>query len=171
MGSIIGLVIGILLLLGCQNIIDFSLIWKLIVPIIIFVIGLSLIFKNIFSKKISKEFKKLNKKLGDEADTVAIFSGQELNLEGNDFKGKNLCAIFGGIDLDLRNAKIKEDVVINATAIFGGIDIYVSDDVNVVIKSNSFFGGAENAKKATNKEKKHTIYLNAMCIFGGIDIK
>lgn len=170
-GQIIGLIIGILLLLGCQKIINFDLLWKLIFPIVILVVGLSLIFKNAFNKELSDEIKKLNKKVNKDGDTIAIFSGQEVDLEGETFKGKNLCAVFGGIDLDLRKAIIKEDVIINATSVFGGIDIYVPDDVKIVVKSSSVFGGVDNHKKNKNKDKGPTIYVNAACIFGGIDIK
>ena len=53
-GNIIGLIIGILLLLGSQNIINFALIWKLIVPIILIIIGLSFIFKDAFNKKVKQ---------------------------------------------------------------------------------------------------------------------
>ena len=70
----------------------------------------------------------------------------------------------------MREAKIKEDVVINASSVFGGIDIIVPDDVNIKIKSNSIFGGVDNKKK-NNEDKKHTIYVNASCLFGGVDIK
>ena len=59
-GNIIGLLVGVILLLGMQNIIDFNLIWKLLLPSIIVIIGLSLIFKNTFNSKINNEIKKLN---------------------------------------------------------------------------------------------------------------
>ena len=60
-GNIIGLLVGVILLLGMQNIIDFNLIWKLLLPSIIVIIGLSLIFKNTFNSKINNEIKKLYK--------------------------------------------------------------------------------------------------------------
>ena len=75
------------------------------------------------------------------------------------------------IKLDLRNSKIKKDVVINASAIFGGIDIYVPDGVDVKIKSTSIFGGTSNKSKNEVNEKSHTIYVNATCIFGGAEVK
>ena len=43
MGSIIWLIIGIVLLLGCQNLISFDIIWKLTLPVILVFIGLSII--------------------------------------------------------------------------------------------------------------------------------
>ena len=44
-GNLIGLIIGVCLLFGCLDIISFEYIWKLIVPIILVLIGLSFMFK------------------------------------------------------------------------------------------------------------------------------
>ena len=170
-GSLIGLLVGVLLLLACQNVIDFDMFWKILVPTIIIICGLSLIFKSIIGRKISEDIEELNKKINKDGTITALFSSQDIKLNDQEFKGTNLSAIFGGIDLDLRNAKIKDDVVINATAVFGGIEIITSDDVNVVLKSSSVFGGADNSKKDTKKDKKHTVYVDASCIFGGLEIK
>lgn len=169
-GNIIGLLVGVILLLGMQNIIDFNLIWKLLLPSIIVIIGLSLIFKNTFNSKINNEIKKLNNKNTKDNEYCATFSGQRIDFPNEEFKGATLNSVFGSITCDLREAKIKEDVVINASSVFGGIDIIVPDDVNIKIKSNSIFGGVNNKKK-NNEEKKYTIYVNASCLFGGVDIK
>ena len=169
-GNIIGLFVGVILLLGMQNIIDFNLIWKLLLPSIIVIIGLSLIFKNTFNSKINNEIKKLNNKNTKNNEYCATFSEQRIDIPNEEFKGATLNSVFGSITCDLREAKIKEDVVINTSAIFGGIDIIVADDVNIKIKSNSIFGGVDNKKK-NNTDKKYTIYVNASCLFGGVDIK
>lgn len=169
-GNIIGLLVGVILLLGMQNIIDFNLIWKLLLPSIIVIIGLSLIFKNTFNSKINNEIKKLNNKNTKNNEYCATFSGQRIDFPNEEFKGTTLNSVFGSITCDLREAKIKEDVVINASSVFGGIDIIVPDDVNIKIKSNSIFGGVNNKKK-NNEDKKYTIYVNASCLFGGVDIK
>ena len=42
-GNLIGLLIGIILLLACQDLLEFDLIWKLAFPTILVVIGLSII--------------------------------------------------------------------------------------------------------------------------------
>ena len=147
-GGIIGLFIGVVLLLSINDIIDFDIILKLIFPVILICIGLSIISKNILNKDVS----------------------QNINVD-EEFGGCKLDAIFGGIKLDLRNSKIKKDVVINASAIFGGIDIYVPEGVDVKIKSTSIFGGASNKSNNEVDEKSHTIYVNATCLFGGVDIK
>ena len=50
-GNIIGLLIGIFLLLACQNILDFDIMWELMVPVIIAIIGIKMIFGGIDNKK------------------------------------------------------------------------------------------------------------------------
>lgn len=170
-GNIIGLIIGLLLLLSCRGLFDFKLIWKLIFPLIFVIIGLSLIFKNNINKEVNEKIKKLNENLSSNDGYTATFSGQNLNFDGEEFKGSNLNAIFGGIKLDLRKAIINEDIVINASSIFGGIDIYIPDNCKVKIKSNSIFGGVSNNKKCNVDDNSYTIYINASCMFGGVEIK
>lgn len=170
-GNIIGLIIGLLLLLSCRGLFDFKLIWKLIFPLIFVIIGLSLIFKNNINKEVNEKIKKLNENLSSNDGYTATFSGQNLNFDGEEFKGSNLNAIFGGIKLDLRNSIINEDIVINASSIFGGIDIYIPDNCKVKIKSNSIFGGVSNNKKCNVDDNSYTIYINASCMFGGVEIK
>lgn len=168
--SIIGTVFGILLLLAVRDVINFDLLWKILLPLVLIIIGLSLIFKNKVSDKVKDEIKKLNKNSKDEY--TATFSGQDLNFDDEEFKGCELNAIFGGIKCDIKNAKLKDDVVINASSIFGGITLYVPKDVNVKVVSNSIFGGVSgNYNKNKNDKKGKTIYVNATCLFGGVEIK
>lgn len=171
-GNIIGLLIGISLLLCSLNILDFDLIWKLALPVILVIIGLSFIFKDLFNHKVSEKIKKLNNKKENDGGHCATFSGQNVDFDGEDFNGTDLTAVFGGIKCDLTKAKLKNDVVINCSSIFGGIDIYIPDNVKVKIRSTSIFGGVdEKKKKQVEDSDVHTIYINATCLFGGVDIK
>ena len=171
-GDIIGLLIGVALLLNAQGIISFDIIWKLAAPLILVIIGLSIILKDNKDSKTNVVIKKINSNDNEKTSVCSAFSSQNIKLNKEKINNLELNAIFGGIEYDLRNGVIKEDIVINATAIFGGIDIIVPDDVNVKIKSTSIFGGASNKKQLMDdKEKKHTVYINASCVFGGVDIK
>lgn len=171
-GNIIGILIGIALLLCCQDILNFDMIWKLAFPLILIIIGISFIFKDTFDYKLSKEIKKLNEKKVNSDEYCATFSGQNLKFDGEKFTGTNLTAVFGGIKCDLKNAIIENDVVINCSSIFGGIEIYVPDNIKVKIKSSSIFGGVDEKKKnIVENNGGYTIYINATCIFGGVDIK
>lgn len=169
-GNIIGLTIGILLLLGTNNIIDFSLIWKLILPIALVIFGLSLIFKDTISGKVKKEIKKINK--NNDKEYYATFGLQNLEFSDEEFENCSLNAVFGGIKCNLRNAKLKKDSVINASAIFGGITLYVPENVNIKLVSTPIFGGVTDERKNyKDKDKDVTLYINATCMFGGIELK
>ena len=168
-GNIIGLLIGIFLLLACQNILDFDIFWKLIVPVIIAVIGIKMIFKGIGR---NRGFIKSIEANGDDIKTgFAAFSGQDIRFDNEIFKGAELTAVFGGIKCDLRNAVFEGDTVINACCIFGGADILLPDNVNIKVNSNSLFGGIDNKKHQNSKDNQYTVYLNGTCIFGGVDVK
>lgn len=168
-GNLIGLIIGICLFLGCQDYISFDLIWKLMMPTILVIIGLSIIFKDTLSSQVKKEIKKLNK--NGSKEYAATFGGQTVDFSKEEFEGCSLTAVFGSIKCDLREAIIKEDTVINASSIFGGITIYVPENVNVKINSTPIFGGVSDERKNKTKDNEHTIYLNATSIFGGVEIK
>lgn len=161
-GSIIWLIIGIALLLGCQDLISFDILWKLTLPVILVFIGLSIMFNN-NGKKSSKNT--------DDNEYCACFSGQTIKFDGKDFKGAEVNAIFGGITIDLTNAKVKDGAVIDATAVFGGVTILIPEDLKVEIKSTSVFGGVSDKTKNKEKKDKVTLHVNGCSIFGGVDIK
>lgn len=167
-GNIIALIVGVLLLLACQDYISFSTIWKLLFPSILIIIGLTFIFKNTFSSKI-KKIREINDGKNNEEISV-VFSGKKMNYENQNFEGCKFSAVFGGIDCNLSNAKIEKDVVIEISAVFGGVDIKVPDNVNVKVNSNSIFGGVDN-KIVNREENEVTIYINTTCLFGGVEIK
>lgn len=170
-GNIIGFLIGIALLLCCQDILDFNMIWKLMLPAVLVAIGISFIFKDTIGSKVSKEIKKLNENKTGDNSYCATFSGQNVKFENEEFSGVDLTAVFGGVKCDLRNAIITKDTVINASSTFGGIEIYVPSDVKIKIKSVPIFGGVSDKSSRTTSDTSHTIYINAQCVFGGVEIK
>ena len=168
-GNIIGIVVGVFLLLCCQDILNFSMLWKLLIPAIIVVIGLKMVLAGLFGNKANEIMKKLKSEGKEPKAECATFSSCNLNYDGEVFEGAELSATFGGVKCDLRNAIIEKDCAIQASAIFGGIDILVPTNVNVKVNSNSIFGGVSN-KTAINANAP-TIYISGTCMFGGVEIK
>lgn len=170
-GDVIGIMIGVCLLLACQGFIQFSMLWKLIVPAILIVVGLSVIFKDAIKKQVIKEAKKLRGKT-TEKEYWAVFSGENVSFAGEKFEGCRLEAVFGGVECDLSEAKITEDVLVRASAIFGGVKIYAPKDMNVKVISTSIFGGTTNRRRAqAQDDAKKTLFVEATNIFGGVEIK
>lgn len=169
MASFIGLVIGVALFLCAQGIVTFSIIRKLIIPFVFIMIGLGFIFKDFFNNKINEKIKSLNKT--GLKEYAATFGENKVDMSNEVFDGADLTAVFGGVDLNLINSEIKDEQIVNATAIFGGITIKVPQNVNVKVKSTAIFGGVDNKVKNDKAENIPTIYVNAFCMFGGVDIK
>lgn len=168
LGNLISLIIGILLLLGVRNIIDYKILLKLFVPILLVTVGLSLILKNILESKKTLQIKELNKVKDNTKDIFATLSNENKKIIG-EFKGISIDAVFSNVELDLREAEIKKDQVINVSTIFSGVTILTNNNVKVIVKSDSLFGGVSN--HIEEKDEAKAIYINASCLFGGVEIK
>ena len=168
-GNIIGIAIGVCLLLCCQEILSFSMLWKLLIPVVIVIIGLKMVLTGLFGNKANEMLKTLRAEGKEPRTGCATFSGCDMNYDGEVFEGAELTAVFGGVKCDLRNAIIQKDCAIQVSAIFGGIDVLVPEGINVKVSSNSIFGGVSN--KTAVYQNALTIYISGTCIFGGVDIK
>ncbi len=169
--SVICLVIGIFLLLGSLDVFDFDILWEILLPVIVVIIGLSLIFGN--KAKTTVKEKIDNTDFSNVEVITATFGEQNINKAGEKFEKANLDAVFGSIKLDLRDADLKKETYIKASAIFAGITILVPKDVEVKIKSTPIFGGvtSESLDEKANKNAKKIIYVDGFALFGGIEIK
>ena len=163
-----GLIIGILFLLSSWDILPRSAVFKLFFPIVLVLIGLSILFKDSAYKKHFKDSSTTYH--SDSPEYNAIFGSQKITCNNEVFTGATLNSIFGGIDMDIRTAYLQEDIVVNCTTVFGGIDIRVPANVNVQVSSVPIFGGVSNRGKNRNAGAP-TIFINATCMFGGINIK
>lgn len=185
LGNLLGVIIGVMLLLASLDVIDFSLVWQLIVPVALVMIGLKVILKAATGENGSDKARRLANERAkersqkiregeviddDDKEYYSAFSSQKINYDGKEFKGCKLDAVFGGIELDLRGAKLAKDAVVKTSSIFGGVDILVDSDVNIEVSSSSLFGGVSNHHKNSDSNKK-TLYIDATCIFGGAEIK
>lgn len=142
----------------------FSLIW----PIILIIIGANLIFsRKLFCKTVLN-----TQKNGELPVYNGIFSGVEERIVTKDFKGLIANAIFGGVELDLRDIEIIDNVPIDISALFGGVTIMLPEKYNVVKgESLALFGGVENKFRGKFDESKKTIYINSRAIFGGVELR
>lgn len=157
-GSFISLAVGVLLLLAAQEIISYGVIWKILIPILIIGGGFSLIFSRDRKQNMDRNAKKY----------IAIFSGIDEKIKElvEDFK---VVSVFGGVDLDLRKAKLDKDIYIEVVSIFGGVDIKLPPDkVQLKISGLPIFGGLEN--KYVSDEDGVMITIHYTCIFGGVDL-
>jgi predicted membrane protein len=155
---------GTLLLLRNFDVVNFN-VWSLIWPTIIILVGLSILFRR-------EGWDRPKDDSEDVVTATAIFSGQNLRSVSNKFKGGDVSAIFGGVDLDLRDAKIEGKATMNIFAAFGGVDIKVPEGWVIKVSGMPFFGGWEDkTKKPADAKNAPTLKINGTCIFGGVSIK
>lgn len=134
-------------------------------PLVIIYIGIIIIF---YRPKHNKNVNKDNM-----LDSISLFSGAEIKSQSNPFQGGNILAVFGGTDIDLRDAVIvDEEITIEITTVFGGVSLKVPDNVQVEVSGIPIFGGFEDKTRHVNKENTHQpiIYLKCVSIFGGVEV-
>jgi Cell wall-active antibiotics response 4TMS YvqF len=106
--------------------------------------------------------------------STAIFGGHKLVSTSQRFQGAWLTAIFGGLSLDLRDARPSPDgAPVNATVAFGGIDILVPRGWRISVRSTPIFGGIEDKTDHSQPppDDAPTIHVDAVALFGGVNIK
>ena len=164
--------VGVILLLAAQDVFSYDVAWKVILAVFLVAVGLSIIVRSLFHSKNDQEVAKKVAEAEKDGKTMdsqfAAFSGTDRVYKDEVFNGSNVAAIFGGVKLDLRNAKFTGDTVIKAFALFGGIEIMVPEDVQIKVKSGFMFGGVSDDRKNVEKSAKYTIYIDAAGGFGGM---
>ena len=154
---------GVSIGLNAYGVIDVS-IWKLFWPVILIAVGLMMVFS------IGSANRKRAEESGtDDNEKVAIFYGEQSRVRG-DYTGGSATAIFGGVDLDLRQANIKDGAIIDVFTFCGGININLPDDVIVKNEVRGVLGGSDD-KTVPKPSAKKTIYLRGECVLGGLEIK
>ncbi|MBR1377170.1 MAG: hypothetical protein IJ565_05135 [Bacilli bacterium] len=161
--SFIWFIIGIILLLACNDLITYDLIWKLMLPVILVLIGLSIIFKGNSEKVTDEEIEKL-----EVNDTVCSMFKEEIVKAPKKFDGVDLEAIFGSIKYDMSSVSLKKDALIKTCTVFGSVKIIVPKGVNVKMKKSGLFCDMLNKVKIT--DEKNTIIIDAFTLFGSVII-
>jgi hypothetical protein len=111
---------------------------------------------------------------GPGLNEVAIFGGGKRQINSPDFQGGQITAIFGGVDLDLREAGIAADsAVIEVNALFGGASIRIPDNWSTVVQGMGIFGGFDDKTLHPDPRApgtKHLIVKGA-AVFGGVAVR
>lgn len=167
-GSLVGLIVGIALLLSAQGFISFGLIFKLIIPFIIVVIGLSILKNGIYGEKVKEKVEIKNIK---DLETIAVVMSDENKVIKDEFKGAVIDTVFGHCTLDISEAKIKGDINIKISSVFSKVDIIMPADVVIKTNSTRVFGSVSTVVKDKTNKKGTTIYVEAVSVFGGISLR
>jgi len=154
--------VGVLFQLRQFDIVSFD-VWQLFWPIIIISIGVSILMNR--TVKNSKEYS------ADSTNLSVYFSGSETRNGSQDYKGGNISTAFGGVELDLRDAKIKGTATLNVSVILGGLELRVPREWNIESRVTPILGGVESRALNNGKAGAPTLIITGDVILGGVDIK
>jgi predicted membrane protein len=104
----------------------------------------------------------------------AIFGGGHRRIDSQEFEGGDIVALFGGVQLDLRQAETKlSELNIDVTAAFGGVEIRVPETWAVSMRVTSIFGGYDDKTHLPppGAAKPPTLVITGAVIFGGLGVK
>ena len=102
---------------------------------------------------------------------VAILSGVNRKIGSRTFRGGEITAVMGGSEIDLRQAAINGEAVVDVFAMWGGIEIRVPEDWTVDNRATAVLGAVEDKTRAPHGAAAHRLTLRGMVIMGGVEVK
>lgn len=156
-------VVGAGLLLTTTGAVDAD-IWEIIGPALVIFLGLVLVFRRPGLRR--------TRATGNRLDSFNAFSGTEIASHSADFEGGSVGVVFGGAEIDLRDATPVPDARLDVFTAFGGTEIRVPAGWRVEVHGLPLFGGFENV---TTKERlgpdAPRLDVGATVLFGGLEVK
>ena len=164
LGGVIFAGVGSWLLLDNLGYIDVSFLqfW----PVLLVVIGGIIVWQGLRGRE-----KAIGTTGTDTISAVAVLSGVNRGSNSASFRGGELTAFMGGCEIDLRQAAIHGEAVIDVFAMWGGIDIRVPDDWTVIGRVTPLLGGFDDKTRPPQGSGSHTLIIRGAVIMGGIEVK
>lgn len=169
-GPVILIVIAAVFLLAALGVLRWSIIGQAIFPIILIVLGLRILLRRTGLR-------------GGEAiaegtgtvSAISVFSGTKRRVTSQDFRGGEITALFGGAELDLREAGLEtRPATVNVMVAFGGAEIRVPSDWSVQMDVLVLFGASEDKRRETvaaSGGETFDLVVTGLVLFGGLEIK
>ncbi len=173
--GVILFIIGSVFLVRDVFSLEFWQVMKYSIPVLLLFAGIILLFPGrVFQRK---KFNRITvDDINDSVQDVNVFSGGSKSITSQNFKGGELTCIFGGTELNFRNASLAPGAnVLDITCIFGGVTLYVPEDWTIRMDVTPVFGGfsdgraESNARLSTDPDK--LLVIRGTVIFGGGEIK
>jgi len=103
----------------------------------------------------------------------AVFASVQRRLITKDFKGGKVTTAFGGADIDLSKAEIKESAVLDVEVIFGGLNLIIPPHWEIQADLSNVFSGIEDKRAFPSGDgaDRKILYIKGSVSFGGLDFK
>ena len=103
-------------------------------------------------------------------EVTAILGGYVRRVSSQRFRGGDINVIMAGCEIDLRQASIEGEAVLNVFALCGGVTIKIPPDWSVVLQGTPILGGFEEKTIVPPNQNKR-LYVTGYAIMGGLEIR
>jgi predicted membrane protein len=165
---------GVLLLL--QNFDVFHLHWGDLWPLVIICVGLVMIWNAIEARRVRGRVSHTAEDVPT-MNATAVFGGVERRISARDFRRGTLTAVFGGAEIDFRDADMDgAEATLEVNAIFGGAEIRVPESWAVEFHGQTIFGGYSDKTRMSVPAdpagfQRKTLFITGATCFGGVEVK
>jgi predicted membrane protein len=152
---------------------EFDLIWfrlSMLFPLVFVLVGLNIVAEH--------WRKRPGASPGDGApggtlSEWAVFGGGKRRVQSREFRGGQANAMFGGFEIDLREAQMAGDsATIDVFCFCGGGEIRVPESWNVTMKAIAIFGGQDDKTRPPAPGSAHKeLFVTGFILFGGLGVK
>jgi predicted membrane protein len=167
MGGVL-IAIGLLMILGRMG--YFTISWGTLWPLVMIALGGLVLYRSLGPGRVPRHAAAAGAGPDNVVDIVAVLGGFERRVSAQDFRGGEITAVMGGCALDLREASIVKEAVINVFTIWGGINIKVPPDWTVVLNGTPLMGGFSE-KTATPPDGSKRLVITGYAIMGGVEVR
>jgi predicted membrane protein len=102
---------------------------------------------------------------------TAILSGIKRRNSSRAFSGGDVTAIMGSCEIDLRQAAINGDAMLDVLAVWGGIEITVPDDWAVMLDVTALLGAVEDRTRPPLGPAAHRLTIRGAVVMGGVEVR
>jgi len=160
--------VGALMILGRLGVLRIS--WGMVWPLVLIALGGLILFRTLGPGRTARPAVADGASPDEVVDVVAILGAVERRIAVPDFRGGEITAVMGGCALDLRQASIVKEAVLDVFTIWGGINIKVPPDWTVVWTGTALMGGFAD-KTASAPEQGKRLVIRGYAIMGGVEVR
>ncbi|MET0322912.1 MAG: DUF5668 domain-containing protein [Duganella sp.] len=183
-GNVVGVIlvcVGSVGVLRGIGFLDFD--WRDIWPLVMIAAGIGIVYKagnagkarpagRVKAGVLDDDLKAPYGTDGDDqlVNVTSVMGASNRRVSTPDFRGGEVTAILGSSDLDLRQASIDGEAVLNVFSFLGGITIKVPVDWVVVMEGTAILGGYEEKTAPPTGNTKRLI-VRGYAILGGLEVR
>jgi predicted membrane protein len=164
LGGIIFMAVGLWLLL--ERTVDIRISLSDMWPVLLVIFGGYLVWRGLTGRR-----QLMDQDGPSTISALAILSGVNRGSNSKTFRGGDVTAVMGGCEIDLRQAAINGEAVIEVFAMWGGIEIRVPEDWVVTTQATPLLGAVDDKTHPAPGSGAHRLTVRGFVLMGGVEIK